>query len=227
MPAASCRSTRAAGGRPGPAVTGKYGRLPVGAGLTLAGMRSSPAGLAIEDLLTALAQGWDLRAAALAYVPEGGGGYHWKLDAPGGRAWFVTVDDLDGKDWLGGTRQAVFAGLGQALATAAARRQRGGPEFVLPAGPAGGGEPLQRLDDRYAVSVWPYLDGRPYPFGPYPVRLRGAALDLIAALHRATPVVRVGAPCHVLGFGGRADLEAFLADPGRPWHGGPFAAAAH
>src|ERR1051326_2221992 len=132
MPAASCRSTRAAGGRPGPAVTGKYGRLPVGAGLTSAGMRSPPDGLAIEDLLTALAQGWDLRAAALAYVPEGGGSYHWKLDVPGGRA-SVAAPAL-----------GRGAGLG----------------FVRGPGAAGDGEPLQRLDDRYAVSVWPYLDGR-------------------------------------------------------------------
>jgi hypothetical protein len=41
------------------------------------------------------------------------GGYHWKVTGEDGRARFVTVDDLDGKDWLGGTRDAVFAGLGR------------------------------------------------------------------------------------------------------------------
>jgi spectinomycin phosphotransferase len=52
-------------------------------------------------------------------------------------------------------------------------------------------------------------------------------VDLIAALHRATPAVRDVAPRHVLGAEGRDDLDAFLRDPGRPWGGGPFAAAAH
>jgi spectinomycin phosphotransferase len=192
-------------------------------------MRSPPADLAAELVASAVAGYWGLRSAALAYVPEGGGGHHWRLDGDDGRAWFVTVDDLDGKEWLGGTSEAVFGGLGRALATAAALRHRAGLEFVLAPVADRDGELLRRLGGgRYAVSVFPFVGGRSFPFGPYPdERLRGAALDLIAALHRATPAVRDVAPRHVLGFEGRAGLDAFLAGPARPWDGGPFAATAH
>lgn len=96
------------------------------------------------------------------------------------------------------TRGLVFDGLRRALGTATALRYGAGLEFVVAPIPAHDGEPLCRLDDRYAVSVFPFLADRPYPFGPYPdARLRGLALDLIAALHQATPAVRDRAPRHV------------------------------
>lgn len=186
-------------------------------------MRSLPAGLATDRLRHVLADGWRIRAASLDYVPEGGGGYHWKLTDQAGQPRFVTVDDLDDKDWLGQTRQAVLDGLGRALSTAAGLRHDAGLEFVVAPLATGGGDLLVRLDDQYTVSVFPYLAGRSHPFGPYSdERLRGEALDMIAALHQSTPAVRDRAPRHVPGFAGRADLDAFLLDPGVPWDGGPF-----
>lgn len=176
----------------------------------------------------ALADAWQLRAASVEYLPEGGGGHHWVLTGADGLRHFVTVDDLDGKDWLGGTRQAVFGGLRRALGTAAALRHQAGLEFVVAPVPARDGELLRRLDGRYAVSVFPFLAGRSYPFGPYPdERLRGQALEMIAALHQSTAAVRGLAPAHMLTFSGRGDLDAFLLDPGRPWDGGPFSQGAH
>jgi len=173
-------------------------------------------------MTAALADGWHVRPARVDYVPEGGGGHHWKVTGADGLAWFVTVDDLDGKDWLGDTREAVFGGLGRALGTAAALRDAG-LDFVVAPLPARDGGLLRRIGDRYAVSVFPFLAGRSYRFGPYPgPLLRGRALDMIAALHRATPAVRGLAPAHTFGFAGREDLDAFLRDPGRPWSGGPF-----
>ena len=176
----------------------------------------------------ALAEGWRLRAALMEYLPEGGGGHHWVVTGGDGLRYFVTVDDLDGKDWLGDTRQAVFGGLQRAFGTAAELRHRAGLEFVAAPVPARDCELVRRLDGRYAVSVFPFLSGRSYPFGPYPDEpLRGQALELIAALHQSTPAVRDLAPAHVPGFTGRGDLDAFLLDPGRPWDGGPFSQAAH
>ena len=163
----------------------------------------------------------------MEYLPEGGGGHHWVLTGGDGLRHFVTVDDLDGKDWLGDTREAVFGGLRSALGTAAVLRHGAGLEFVVAPVPANDGEPARRLGERYAVSVFPFLAGRSCPFGPFPdERLRGLALELVAALHQAVPAVRALAPVHVLSFGGRGDLEAFLVDPGRPWDGGPFSEAA-
>src|SRR5436190_9472667 len=131
-------------------------------------MRSPPVGLARGDLAAALAGGWGLRGAGLTYVPQGGGSHHWRLDGDDGRRWFVTVDDLDGKDWLGSDRETVFAGLGRGLATAAALRDTAGLEFVLAPVAAQNGELLHRLCNRYAVSVYPFADGHSFAFGPYP-----------------------------------------------------------
>jgi spectinomycin phosphotransferase len=191
-------------------------------------MRSPPGDLAQRDVGNTVAEGWRLRAASMEYLPEGGGSHHWILTDGDGLYHFVTVDDLDGKDWLGDTRQTVFGGLQRALGTAAELRHRGGLEFVAAPVPARDGEFVRRLDSRYAVSVFPFLAGRSYPFGPYPdERLRGQALELITALHQSTPAVRELAPVYVLGFTGRGDLDAFLLDPERPWDGGPFSQGAH
>ncbi len=190
-------------------------------------VRSLPADLAPERLRQALADGWRIRAASLEYVPEGGGGYHWKLTDDDGHRRFVTVDDLDDKDWIGQTREAVLVGLGRALSTAASLRYDAGLEFVVAPIATSDGDLLRRLDGRYTVSVFPFLTGRSHPFGPYAdERLRDEALDMIAALHQATPAVRDRVPHHMPSFAGRGDLEAFLLDPGLPWDGGPFAEAA-
>jgi len=77
------------------------------------------------------------------------------------------------------------------------------------------------------VSVFPFLAGRSYSFGAHDDPwLRGVTLEMIAALHQATPAVRDVATRHLPGFGGRDDLEGFLADPGRRWDGGPFSESA-
>ncbi len=191
-------------------------------------MRSAPPDLIPDRLEAALAEGWRLHATSLEYLPVGGGSHHWRLAVRDGTHRFVTVDDLDGKDWLGGTRETVSDGLRRALRTAAVLRGPAGLEFVAASVPDLDGEPLRRVDDRYTVSVFPFLAGRSFPFGPYPDEvLRGRVTAMIAALHRSTPAVRGLAPVHGPGFTGRCGLEAFLADPGRPWAGGPFSAGAH
>jgi spectinomycin phosphotransferase len=190
-------------------------------------VRSAPPDLVPGRLAAALAEGWQLRAGSLEYLPVGGGSHHWLLAGEDGLRHFVTVDDLDGKDWLGGTRPAVAQGLERALRTAAALRGQAGLEFVVAPVPDSGGEPLRRVDDRYTVSVLPFLNGSSFPFGGYPdEELRGQALEMIAALHRSTAAVQGLAPVHVPGFTDREGLDAFLLDPGRPWHGGPFSAGA-
>jgi spectinomycin phosphotransferase len=106
-----------------------------------------------ERLGRALAEGWRLHAASMEYVPEGGGSHHWKLTGDDGLRHFVTVDDLDNKDWLGDTREAVFKGLGFALDTAAALRHEVGLPFVVAPIAARDGELLAAL-----------MTGTPSPF---------------------------------------------------------------
>jgi spectinomycin phosphotransferase len=60
---------------------------------------------------------------------------------------------------------------------------------------ARGGEFVRRVDDRYAVSMFPFLAGNCYPFGPFAdAQLRSRALDMIATLHLSAPAVRARAP---------------------------------
>ncbi len=186
-------------------------------------MRTAPTNLTPELLRKALAEGWLLRGGYLKYVPEGGGSHHWKMVDADGQPHFITVDDLDDKDWIGDTRERVFEGLGCALTTAAALRSQAGLEFVVAPIESVDGEVLRRVDNRYAVSVYPFLSGRSYPFGPYPDdQVRDMALDMIVELHQSTTSAGQSVPDHEPRYGGQWDLSEFLEDPHRRWTGGPF-----
>ena len=93
-------------------------------------------------------------------------------------------------------------------------RHDAGLEFVVAPVAARDGEPLRRVDDRYTVSVFPFLAGRSYPFGAYSdARLRDKVLDMIAAVHQSTAAVENRAPRHVPSYTGRDELIAFFARP--------------
>ena len=159
-------------------------------------MRSPPPQLAPERLADVLAEGWGLRAVSLQYVPEGGGSHHWTLTDSAGQRYFVTVDDLDNKDWIGGSRDAVFDGLRCALSTAAALRYDAGLRFVMAPIAACDGLPLRWVDGPYTASVFQFLTGRSHPFGPYTdARLRNQVLDMIAVLHQAGGARRRAPSC--------------------------------
>ncbi|HEY2521524.1 MAG TPA: phosphotransferase [Streptosporangiaceae bacterium] len=196
-------------------------------------MRDRPEGVSELELRLALARGWNLRAAALRYLPVGAGSYHWLARGParapargpgrdtGGR-WFVTVDDLDGKSWLGCTREDVYAGLGAALDTARWLRDRAGLRFVVAPEPARDGAAVQRLSPRYALALYRYIEGSGWEFGDrLPPPVRNQLVDMLVALHQVTPGPRV--PVARPDLPQRGILAAALDDLGRPWPGGPFA----
>ncbi|HWW53397.1 MAG TPA: phosphotransferase [Acidimicrobiales bacterium] len=187
-------------------------------------MRVRPLDLSDADVVAAGAEGWLVHAEAAAYVPEGGGSHHWRLTDRRGESLFVTVDDLDDKDWMGQNRESVFNGLRRALGTAALLRDEAGLDFVVGPIASVDGEVVRRLGPRYAISVYPFLVGRSYPFGPHtdPER-RGQVLDMVIALHGATATAARDARRDEPAFGGRRDLEVALEHPDRPWEGGPFA----
>jgi spectinomycin phosphotransferase len=186
-------------------------------------MRSAPPETVSGQLRGALAAGWGLRPASLEYVPKGAGSYHWIVPDGRGRRFFVTVDDLDNKPWIGSSRAVVYDGLRAALSTAVALRNDAGLRFVVAPIAATDGQPLGRLDGRHTACVFPFEPGQSHQFGAYAdARLRNVVLDMIATLHEATAAVRGDAPRHVLGFTGRADLDAFLVRPDEPWLSGPW-----
>ena len=185
-------------------------------------MRDRPAGVGDRDLSDAVAHGWQIGVAAAEYAPVGGGSYHWIVRDREGPRWFATVDDLDQKRWLGGTRDAVAEGLATAMEMAVALRHEARLPFVLAPIRARNGAAVVRLSYAYAVAVFPYLHGATGRFGQkLPADERNQVVDMLAALHRAAPIgSRV--PLHRVALAHRNDLETALSDVGQPWAGGPF-----
>ena len=185
-------------------------------------VRDRPAGIGDGEVGRALAEGWRIHAVDLRYAAVGGGSYHWVMrDGEGGRR-FVTVDDLDDKPWLGHSRVTVLDGLRAAMDTALALRQEAGLRFVAAPIPALGGETVRPLDARYAIAVFPFLDGTSGRFGEdYSADRRGELAGLLAALHQATPTL-TRPPVARIGLPRRGALDAALGGLDQPWLGGPY-----
>ena len=80
-----------------------------------------------------------------------------------------------------------------------------------------------RLGSHYAMSVYPFLDGQSFPFGPHTDQDRRAELiGMVAALHASTETLAVRPPDQDPTIGARGDLEMMLHEPDRPWPAGPF-----
>jgi len=184
-------------------------------------MRSLPDGLDMTLLRPALVDGWGLQPAAVDYVAVGFGSYHWSVRTSDAERYFVTVDDLDSKPWLGATRDDSFAGLTAAFDTVGALRADRGLEFALAPVEGIRRESLRRIDDRYAVAVFPWVEGGGGRFDEdlSPAE-RCQALDLLADLHRAAPP-STGLRTFDPGFA-RECLEPALDQVDTPWQGGPY-----
>jgi spectinomycin phosphotransferase len=182
-------------------------------------VRAAPDGLADSAVVAALRDGWEFEPAAFDYAPVGGGSYHWHAAGADGRRVFVTVDDLDAKAWLGGTRDASFDGLREAF-EAAAELAGHGLAFVVAPVRTRDGAPLVRLDDRYSLALFPFVEGEPGTWGGYETDAdRLAVVELVAAVHGVPVAARVIG----LELSGREQLEAALQDLDVPWTGGPLA----
>ncbi|MCU7722428.1 aminoglycoside phosphotransferase family protein [Actinoplanes sp. KI2] len=162
-------------------------------------MRDRPTGVTEAMLAAALRDGWGIDAHEIAYLPVGAGGYHWRADD----RWFLTVT------------AAEPAPLERALRTAQALRRDAGLGFVL----AAHGAPLRPVGPRHTLSVFPLVEGVAGDFGPH-CGDRAEVVDLLVALHRATPRVRDLAPPDDLRLRGRETLAAALPDPS--WTAGPY-----
>lgn len=186
-------------------------------------MQTLPVGLDGQELTDALARSWDLAVNRLRYIPKGFGSYHWLAHGSGGGRYFVTVDDLDTKPWLGTDRDAAFKGLKAAFDTALLLHDQAHLPFVVAPIPTRTGDVSLRLTPRYSLAVFPFIDGRTGDFDdPLSSGERDQLLHTLAALHLATPTVGARARRHGVDLPGRAELEVALTDLGQPWSGGPF-----
>jgi hypothetical protein len=187
---------------------------------------SKPTGLSEDALASALARAWDLHVASIAYRPVGFGSHHWEgVDATGGR-WWVTVDDLETKRRSRlETYDAAFDRLHAALAAPAALREHGRAFAVAPVAGADG-RYLARFDDRYAVALYPYLDGQRFSWGEFSTPgHRRATLDMVLGVHTAPASVRAGVDSDDFAVPHADELESTLeSGPDAP-AGGPYARA--
>jgi spectinomycin phosphotransferase/16S rRNA (guanine(1405)-N(7))-methyltransferase len=186
-------------------------------------MLTAPADLALETLTAALTAHWGVVAASADYRPLGFGAHHWEVIDPAGGCWFATVDDLEVARRSGDeTHDAVFTRLRRALDTARALRDTGAA-FVLAPMPTAGGEQVVRIAGRYALSLYPYVDGESFDFGGYAgEEHRQAVLDMVIRVHGAPESIRRMATPDDLGIRSRDALDAAL--DGRPAAAtGPFA----
>src|SRR4051812_3164087 len=145
-------------------------------------MRDEPQGLPDALLTDALRQHWGLDLRELTYAPVGFGSYHWQATERDGRRWFITADDLSAMPMFDGSNaDANFDSFNAALLAVRGVRDAG-LEFVVAPVPNHAGEVLLRLTSRWALAVYPHVEGN----------LRGherlpESAALIGRLHRATP----------------------------------------
>ncbi|WP_181727472.1 phosphotransferase [Streptomyces sp. PT12] len=184
-------------------------------------MRTRPDDVGDGELAAAVRESWGWSPAAVRHVPVGFGDHHWVAEGATGERRFVTVTDLGRR----GEQAAAgeFAGLRAALGTAVALAGDGGLDCVVAPLPTARGEAVLRWGERYALSVFPFVDGVAGDFGDaVPTDERGALARLLAGLHRATPAVP-DAPAHDVALAARDVVEAALDELGAPWSGGPYA----
>jgi spectinomycin phosphotransferase len=186
-------------------------------------LRDLPQGLDETDLIKSLAEGWGLEVAGTEYSAVGGGSYHWVVTDAGGRRYFTTVDDLDERGYLGPNRDLAFEGLRRAFGTARALHREGGLEFVVAPEPTPDGEIVRRIDSRYTVAVFPFIDGTSRGFyGSAPPDERAELVRMLVRLHGATPAAESIARHISVELPGRSGLKTALESLDSEWLGGPF-----
>jgi spectinomycin phosphotransferase len=185
-------------------------------------VRDLPEELETSPLIDSLADGWGFDVETIDYAAVGFGSYHWIATDFKGTRRFVTVDDLDHKPWLGETPESVFEGLRRSFDTAVALRDAG-LDFVVAPIPTSRRETVRRTGSRYAVALFPFVEGQASPYGQYDtLDERAAVAAMLAELHLATPIVGRLARRIDLDVPGRGDLESGLRDVNQEWSGGPF-----
>ncbi|MEV4706893.1 aminoglycoside phosphotransferase family protein [Actinoplanes sp. NPDC049316] len=142
--------------------------------------------------------------AEVEYAPVGWGSHHWVATGVDGGRWFLTVDEVG----------ASFERLRRALDAASALRL---PFVVAPV------RPVQRLGEKYAGALYPYIWGESFSWGDWPAAShREAVRDMLIAVHAAPAQVRRRAGTDDFAIPHRDGLEAALAGEPPADHG-PYA----
>lgn len=186
-------------------------------------MKTPPESLEPDTISVALSAHWNLDAAALTYAPVGFGSHHWIAETTEGEKWFVTVDDLQSA-YLGENEERAFEVLDTAFQASAALRDAAKLAFVIAPIADCSGRWLHRLDERYSMAVFPFLDVEPTEFDVFPHESdKNDAIQIVGEIHNATarlPVDSLRKETFVVPK--RAEFLRALGDLDSPWNAGPY-----
>ncbi|WP_228182664.1 phosphotransferase [Streptomyces anulatus] len=189
-------------------------------------MKDRPTDIDETALASALGP-WGIEPATLTHAPVGFGDHHWVAADAEGRRTFVTVADLAHKPHCGRDAAEAWTGLSRAMDTAATLESALGEAALVAPLRTGDGETLLRLTDRYAVSVFPYVDAPTGHFGQVlDPGARRLVVERLAQLHGTQSPLMT--PTHQPGLPGRPVIEEALTDPRRfRAESGPYAQRCH
>jgi spectinomycin phosphotransferase/16S rRNA (guanine(1405)-N(7))-methyltransferase len=183
---------------------------------------SAPGDLDEGALAGALEQGWGIGVAAMTYRPVGWGSHHWEVTGAEGTRWFVTVDELEHKRLA----ESESADDGFARLTASLRSavelKNAGLDFVVAPLPAGADRPAARLGERFAVALYPFVEGTSFGWGDWAPEQRARMAEMAAAVHLAPPRARRHALADEFAVPFRDQMEAGCVRRGVT-DGGPYA----
>jgi spectinomycin phosphotransferase len=185
---------------------------------------TEPKELDRSELKTLLAHHWSLHGVDLEYLPLGFGSHHWlAVDSRGTRR-FVTADDLFAGFQRGPDADSAFVSLDRAFRTATVLRHEAELEFVVAPLPDEQDVVMRRLDDRYAVTVFPFIAGESRADGSYESSAdRRHMSRILGRLHAATERLPEDLPDKEdFALPSRGALLEALRDLDRPWTSGPF-----
>jgi Phosphotransferase enzyme family len=187
-------------------------------------MLAPPDDLTKAALVSALEHGWGMAAASMEYRPVGWGSHHWDVTDTDGSRWFVTADELDKRQLSEGEPFAATSWRLRGALAAARALHDSGRAFVVAPVPASDGEPLVRLENRFTVAVYPFIDGKSFQWGEFfPAEHRLGVLEMVVAVHTAPATVRRHALADEFGVAFREELEAARDSGAEAADCGPYA----
>ena len=173
-------------------------------------------------LAAALRREWSIDPVDVEYVPKGVGSYHWRVTADG-VAYFVTVDDLDSKPYIGRDRASAFAGLVDAYRAAWWLRHRAGLAVAVPPIETRAGLVAVLLDEQYSIATFPFVSGTPGTWGEaMPLERRLALAKELVRLHAAVADGRPRLQRRRHELPEWEELVDALASLDQSWTGGAF-----
>jgi spectinomycin phosphotransferase/16S rRNA (guanine(1405)-N(7))-methyltransferase len=187
-------------------------------------MLAPPDDLSQAALVSALGRSWEMTVASMEYRAVGWGSHHWEVADAAGSRWFVNADELDKRRVRDGEPLAVAFGRLRASLAAARDLRDCGRTFVVAPVPAGDGEPVVRVGDRFGVAVYPFVNGQSFEWGEFSSPgHRLAVLGLVVGVHTAPPAASRHALADDFAVPLRDELEAACDPVAEAADSGPYA----